>query len=178
MFVRLRWIVGVLLVPFVLLGLVVLAIDIYGLVRYEPAYFAEAYLERYGTPESVVRALEVALQTDDPLLLEELQGLRWPVQFRTSPNMVFAMLLERTDRYTAYLYFDMQTYERYPHHLEQVEGRWVVSPPDLYYYMNSGQWQSVFLPLSITWWISGLAIVIVVWVSRVFERSRAQLYGE
>jgi hypothetical protein len=178
MSIRFRWILGVLLVPFVLLGLAVLATRLYGLMRYEPAYFTETYLERYETPGSVVRALESALQTDDQLLLAELQGLRWPAQFRTSPSMVFAMLLERTDRYTAYLYFDMQTYERYPHYLEQVEGRWVVSPPDLYYYMNSGQWQSVFLPLSITWWISGLAFVIVVWVSRVFGRSRARLYGE
>jgi hypothetical protein len=177
-YVRLRWILVIVLVPFVVLGLVVLAAEIYGLVRYDPAYFSETYVERYDTPEAVVRELEVALQSEDQELLAELQGLRRPARFKTSPSMVFVMLLERTDRYIAYLYFDPRTYERHPHYLEQVEGRWIVSPSDVYYYVHSGQWQRVFLPLAIIWWAVGTVVLVAVWVSRVSERLRAPLYGE
>jgi hypothetical protein len=162
----------------VLLGLVVLAAEIYGLVRYDPAYFGAAYLDRYGTSEAVARTLEVALQTDDQALLTELQGLRWPTKFRTSPSIAFALLLEQGDRYVTYLYFDKQTYQRHPHALEEVGGRWVVSPPDLYYYIHSGQWQSIFLLLATIWWASSLAAMAVAWVLRISQRARTQLYGE
>jgi len=176
--VRLRWILVVVLAPFVLLGLVVLIAKIYGLVRYDPAYFTGTYVERYNTAGLVVKALESALQTNDQALLAELQGLRWPATFETSRNLVFIMLLERTDRYFTYLYFDTQTYERHPHYFEQVGGRWVVSPPDVYFYMRSGRWQGVFLPLAIVWWVLGTVVIVVVWLFRVSERLRARLYSD
>jgi hypothetical protein len=178
LYVRLRWILLVALAPFVLLGLVVLTAKGYGLVRHDPAYFAEAYVERYTAPAEVVRALEIALQTSDEELLAELQGLRWPSKFKTSPSLIFVMLWERTDQYITYLYFDMQTYERHPHYFEQVQGRWVVSPPDVYYYMHSGRWQAVFMPLAIIWWVFGIAVIGVLWLFRASERLRSRLYGE
>jgi hypothetical protein len=177
-YIRFRWIAAVVLVPFVLLGLVVLAVKAYGLVRHDPAYFSEPYITRYGTPEAVVRALEIALQTDDQALLAELQGLRWPARFKTSPGMAFIMLLERNDRYTTYLYFDVQTYKRYSHYLEQVKGRWVVSPPDLYYTMHSGQWQQSFWRLATIWWVVGAVVILAVGFARASERFRAWLYTE
>jgi hypothetical protein len=178
MHVRFRWILFVVLVPFVILGLMVLAVKAYGLVRYNVDYFAEPYQERYSTPGDVARALEAVLQNGDPELLAELQGLRWPAQFTTSPRMIFVMLWERTDRYFTYLFFDMQTYERHPHYFEEVQGRWVVSPADLYYYIHSGAWQRVFWPLATVWWLLGAVAIGAVWVFRASERMRARLYGE
>ncbi len=173
-----RAILFVVLTPAVVLGLLFLAAWLYGLVRYDPAYFTEPYLSRYETPGETARVLERALQTNDPLLLTELQGLRWPAKFVTAPSMIFVMLLDRTDRYITYLYFDMQTYERYPHYFEEVNGRWVVSPPDFYYYMRSGRWVVVFTPIAVVWWLlGGIALGIVV-VMRVSDRFRAKLYGE
>jgi hypothetical protein len=178
MHVRFRWFLFVIAVPFVLLGLVVLAVKIYGLVRYDPGYFETPYLERYTTPGDVARALEGALQSDDRPLLAELQGLRWPAEFTTAPSMIFVMLWERTDRYFTYLFFDMQTYERHPHYFEEVQGRWVVSPADVYYYVHSGAWKRVFYPLATVWWLLGAVAIGGVWVFRASERMRARLYGE
>lgn len=177
-YVRPRWIVTVAITPFVVLGLLILVVKAYGLVRYDPIYFAEPYLGRYSTPGDVARAMEGALKSDDKALLAELQGLRWPAKFETSPSMIFVMLWDRTDRYFTYLFFDMQSYERYPHYFEKVNGRWVVSPDDLYFYVYSGQWQRVFWPLAIVWWLLGIVAIGIVWVFRASERARARLFGE
>jgi hypothetical protein len=178
MYVRLRWIVFVVLAPFVVLGLLVLIVKAYGLVRYDPAYFTDAYLEQYGTLGDTVRTMERALQTRDQATLSELQGLRWPGELETASSMIFAKLWERTDRYTTYLFFDVETYERHLYHFEQVKGRWVVSPSDLYYTMQSGQWKRVFWPLAVIWWLLGGVAIGLVWILRTSERARAWLYGE
>lgn len=176
--VRPLWLLLVLLAPFVILGLLVVAVKAYGLVRYDPAYFADEYLHRYSAPSEVARSLEVALRTGDDALLAELQALRWPGEFETGPGIVFTMLWQSTDRFLTYLYVDMQDYERHPHHVEFVQGRYVVAPQDLHYYLYSGEWKRVFSPLAITWWILGLAAVGLVWLFRVSGSMRARLCGE
>lgn len=177
-YVHPRWILLVLLTPLIVLGLLVVGIKAYGLVRYDPAHFSEMYREQYSAPGEVALALETALQTGDHALLAELQGLRWPAEFKTAPSIVFVMLWERTDRFITYLYFDMQTYQRHPHYVEEVNGRYVVAPEDLHYYLDSGQWKRVFYPLAIIWWTLGLIAVGLVWIFRVSESMRARLYGE
>jgi hypothetical protein len=176
-FAGLRWILVVVLLPLEVAGLFALVVWAYDLVRYDPAYFAGLYVERYTTPEVTARALERALQTGDQELLAELQGLRWPARFETASTMSFVMLRERTERYITYLYFDNLTLERYPHHLERVQGRWVVSPPDLCYHFHSGQWRHTFWPLAIAWWLLVAVSLPGVWLFRV-RRKSAGLYDE
>jgi hypothetical protein len=178
MYVSLRWILFVVLLPFVLLGLLALAVKIYALVCYDPAYFTAPYLAEYAVPGAAARGLETALQADDQVLLAELQGRRWPSRLATGPDMTFVMLWERTDRYITYLYIDSQTYERYPYYVEQVTGRWVVAPSDLYYYIRSGRWRAAFWPVAIVWWLLGGLSIAFLWLFRVSERFRARLYGE
>jgi hypothetical protein len=178
MHVRFRWILAVIVIPFIILGLVVLAAKIYGLFRFERSYFGQEYQELYDTPGAVARALEGVLRGDDPQLLAELQGLRWTAEFETAPSMILIMLWERTDRYMTYLFFDMQSYERHAHYFEKVQGRWVVSPTDLYYYIHSGAWQRVFWPIATVWWLLGAVAIGAVWVFRASERMRARLHGE
>lgn len=178
MYVRPRWFLFVALLPLVVLGILDLSARVYGLVRYDPVYFAGEYLERYGTPGEAARALEGALQSDDQALLAELQGLRWPASFKTAPSMIFVMLWERTERYMTYLYFDMDTYERQPHYFEEVDGRWVVAPADLLYYLQSGRWKETFLPLAIVWWLLGGLVLVLLWLSRASQSFRSRLYGE
>lgn len=177
-YVRPRWILLVLLAPFVVLGLLVVAVRAYDLVRYDASYFSGMYLEQYSAPGDVALALETALQAGDDALLAELQGLRSPVEFYTAPSIMFVMLWERTDRFTTYLYFDMQTYQRHPHYVEEVNGRYVVTPENLHYYLYSGQWKRVFYPLAIVWWLIGAIAIGLVWIFRVSESMRARLYGE
>ncbi len=158
------------LIPFVLLGLVVSVAKLYGLVRYDPAYFGESYAAQYDSPGAVARALETALQTNDLSLLAELQGLRWPAKFATSPTITWVQLWKRTDRYVTYLYFDVSLYEPYPHHAEQVRERWVVSPPDVYYFVESGAYKNVFLTFSLIWWASGVVAVGLAFLFSTSER--------
>ena len=162
------------LVPFVLLGLVVSVAEVYGLVRYDPAYFSETYASQYDTPGAVAKALELALQTDNPTLLAELQGMRWPAQFGTSPTIRWVQLWERTDRYVTYLYFDASLLEPYTYHIEEVQDRWVVSSPDVCYFVESGAFKSFFLYFSSIWWASAIVTVGLVYLFSTSERLGGQ----
>jgi hypothetical protein len=158
------------LIPFVLLGLLVSVGKAYGLVRYDPAYFAEAYQVRYDTPGAVAKALESALQSGDTALLAELQGLRWPASFESSPAITWVQMWERTDRYVTYLYYDVSANRPYLYHMEEVKSRWVVSPSDLYYFVESGAYKTPFLTFSLVWWASGIVMMGLVYLSLASER--------
>ena len=162
------------LIPFVLLGLVVSVAKGYGLVRYDPAYFTATYSAKYDTPGAVAKALESALQTNDRSLLAELQGLRWPAKFATGPTMTWVQLWERTDRYLTYMYFDVSLYEPYPYHIEEVRGRWVVSPPDVHYFVESGAFKKPFLYFSSIWWASAMVTIGLVYLHSTSERLERQ----
>jgi hypothetical protein len=164
-------------VPFVVLGLLVLGVQLHGLARYDPAYFTGEYLEKYGQPSQVVRILEQGLQLGNGALLAELQGLRRPSQFQTASTVSFVKLWERTGRYETYLYVDLYTYERYEHHLEQVRGRWVVAPEDLRYLLYSGRWRTFFYPAALAWWVLGLTALAFLWLLRRSESLRSHLLG-
>lgn len=172
-----RWILIVAFLPFAVLGVLVLAMWLYGWVRYDPAYFTAASVERYSTSGTAARDLEKALQTQDEKQVAELQGLRWPRKLSTSPNLTFIMLWGSTGRYTTYLYFDQETYERHLYDFEQVNGRWVMAPSDLYYTMHSGRWRGIFVPVVIAWWLLGAAAIGAVWLYRNSARFRAWLWG-
>ena len=171
----LRSILVVGLIPFVLLGLVVSVAKLYGLVRYDPAYFGEVYTTQYDSPGAVARALESALKGNDQSLLAELQGLRWPARFASSPTITWVQLWERTDRYVTYLYFDVSLYEPYPYHIEEVRERWVVSPPDVYYFVESGAYKDTFVTFSLIWWAAGVVTVGLVYAFSTSERLGARV---
>jgi hypothetical protein len=173
----LRSFLMVAVLPFVVLGVLILAVQVAGWLRYDPAYFGPAYVERFSTPEAAVRALEQALQTNDRRLLAELTGLRWAARFPTGRSLTFVRLWEHNDRYRIYLYFDQETYERYLYPFEYVKGRWVVSPPDLYYTMRSGHWRGMFLSAALAWWVLGTAVIGTVWLCRRSVRFRGWVLG-
>lgn len=167
----------VLVFPFVMLGLLVLVVKLCGLVRYDPACFADEYVEEYSSPPATARALELALRTGNQALLAELQGLRRPARFEMGDAISFVKLWERGGRYVTYLYVDMYSYERHEHHLEQVRGRWVVAPEDVRYYLYSGRWKEVFFPAAIAWWAVGVTALGFVWLLRRSATLRSRLLG-
>jgi hypothetical protein len=175
--VILHSILVVALLPLVLLGLLAVAMQVHGVLRYDPAYFTEPYVDRYSKPDLVAKALERALQTDDRALLAELQGLRSPRAFETAPSIDLAMLSKRDDHYLTYLYVDRHSYDRYTHHLEQFGGRWIVSPDDVYFFVRSGQWQRVFLPAALAWWILGSLALIWRHIQPGWTAFRDDVYG-
>jgi hypothetical protein len=158
------------LIPFILLGLLVSVGKAYGLMRYDPAYFTETYQERYDTPGAVAKALESALQTGDRALLAELQALRWPSSLESGPAITWVQLWERTDRYVTYLYYDVSANTPYLYHMEEARGRWVVSPSDVYHFVESGAYKRWFLTFSLVWWASGIVMMGLVYLSLASER--------
>ena len=173
----LPWILVVTVLPFVVLGLLVVAVQLAARMRYDPSYFSQAYVEQYATPEAAVRALEQALQTNDERALAEVTGLRRTARLTSSRSLIFVRLWERTNRYRVYLYFDQETFERYLYPFEYVKGRWVASPPDLYYTMRSGHWRGMFLSAALAWWVLGAAVIGTVWLCRRSVRFRGWVLG-
>jgi hypothetical protein len=171
-----RWILAAALLPLMLLGLYVLAMQVYEGFRYDPSYFAAEYAAKYDTPGAVAKSLETALQIGDRALMSELEG-RQAAALKAMPSLVFIMLWDRTDRYYTYLYVNRDTYERHTYHVEQVQGRYVVTPADAYYYLHAGRWMGVFVPAAITWWVLELFAVLLVWIYRLSTHLREQMYG-
>jgi hypothetical protein len=172
----LRWILVAVLFPFMALGLYGLAVHGLSASRYDPRYFTPEYQKEYATPGTVALALEAALQSGDRSALADLQGRRHPANLPTSPYITFVMLTNRTDRFFTYLYIDMRDYKPYEYHLEKVEGRYVVVPPDAYYYLYSGRWFRGFVPLAAGWWLLSLVGFLLVTVRRLSARLREQNY--
>jgi hypothetical protein len=144
-------------------------------LRYDPAYFTEEYRQRYTAPSDVVVALEDALRRDDRALMAELQGLRHPWVFHASPDVRMTILYEVSERYLSYLFWDTRTYERFPYHVEQVNGRWVVAPQDAQFFLNTGRWMDTWLPLALVWWLLGLTLLITTFVDRTGSRWRREM---
>ncbi|MBN1955467.1 MAG: hypothetical protein JW900_10510 [Anaerolineae bacterium] len=166
------WLLLATLLPLLVLGSLVVGVKIQDLFRYDAAYFTAAYVERYDAPSDVALALEQALKNDDLALLAELQGLRQAVPFDTGPRTIFIMFWEDDGRYLSYLYLNMENYHRYIHYFELVRGRWVVAPPDVRYYLHSGRWVTVFLPLALVWWLVEMVVVLVIVVFRLSAQLR------
>lgn len=166
------WIILITLAPLLLGAFFVLSVTVHGWVRYDPQYFEPEYVAEYDTPGAVARALEHALQTDDQVLIAELEGLRRPVPLKAAPDIILVMLAEEQGPYLAYLYFNLNTYKRIPHYVEPVCDRWVVAPADAYYYYHSGEWLKVFIPVTIIWWLLEAVILLMRWVFRASRRLR------
>lgn len=148
----LRWVVLVAVLPFALLGLAALADRLAGSARFDPAYFAAPYLERYSTPTAAVKSLEIGLRRGDLALIAELQGLKRPAGFTTSSGITFVEFWESCGPYRVYLFLDRQTYRRSLIPFEEVQGRWVAGPRDLRFYLRSGLWRTPFLVGAGAWW--------------------------
>lgn len=181
------------LMPIACAALFVVATWLSGLNRYDSSYFTDEYLERYGTPGTTAMVLAEALRANDTELLAELQGLRRPRKFATSPNMSLGLLYEITDTYHllhgvenapallhltvyySYMYYDTHTHKHYIHHFEEVRGRWVLAPEDAYYSLRSGDWLKVFVPISLSWWIAEVVFLLGHGVFRLTRRWAADV---
>ena len=131
--------------------------------RYRVSYFTERYLQLYASPGAVVTALEHVLRNGDLGLQAELQGLRRPRDFSTSAQMEMAERLQSSSGYEAYLFYDSALKARHVFYVNAVRGRWVLAPEDAYFYLHSGRWLGVALPLMLSWWLLELAVVLSGW---------------
>ena len=166
------------LAPLIIVVLLFIAAGVARLFRYDPAYFEEYHLRRYDTPGSIATGLERALSQGDTTLMAELQATRFdPAPLEARPNLVFSYLIDIEAGYYNYLYWDTSDFRRVAQRVHQVQGRYVVSPEDLNYWMSSGRWQEVAGPIAVLWWLTLSLTTAVMWVYRHFDRERRRIYS-
>jgi hypothetical protein len=171
-----RLLIVLLSLPVLIGALFIAGMELYKNYRYDIEYFSTEYAERYNTPGSVARALEVAMQAADTNLIAELNGIRArPKAFEPNPSLILTILIEVKEEYFHYLYFDMATFRRYPRYIKEVDNRWVHVPGDAYYYYDSGEWMKVYSPIAITYWILVCAIFLGILFFRMTRRARIRM---
>jgi hypothetical protein len=177
-FIDWQYVVGLVLFPFLLLALAFLVSFIQGVVRYNPAYFTQEYLDRYAIKAELLHDLETAINQGDGLLLAEIQGTRSvPRNLEPLPNVHFLIYWDRDGKYDEYLFMDSQNYHRYMQYLRKAKGRYVRVPEGLYYYMDSGNWIHIFVPLLVIWWVLVALFTLGIWIYRSMAAVRKEMYS-
>ncbi len=173
-----RIVLFLLLVPFLGAGLAIIIAYVQGQVRYNPEYFSEEHIERYQILAPFLTDLETALKEGDENLMAVLQGTRSTPSFiPPNPNIRYSFLLNRQGGYDNHIFWDIETYVRYVQHIKNVDGRYVIVPESLYYYVDSGIWPTVFTPPALYWWTFVIITTIVLWVYRFLAAVRKQLFA-
>lgn len=165
------------LIPLLLAGLYAVAMEIHSQFRYDETFFTPNYQESYFSPGVVALALEGALKQGDTRLYHELSGLRESSQtLQPEPRKSLSILLEVDDHdYIHYLYFDTDSFRRDTRHIKEVNGRWVVSPEDAYFFYDSGRWVGVFFPVALIWWLLLIVFLLGSLVWRAAAKSRSAM---
>ncbi len=172
------YVLGLLLLPVVVVGLLHVVKVIQGYTRYDPRYFDEDYRERYDTPGSVAIDLEQALREADHALMAELLGTRrGPSPLQPRPSLIFVFLLSAEGDYFQYLYFNADDYNRVIQYVTEHDGRYLATEPDLFFYIDSGRWLGVAGPIALTWWILVIVFTAGTYVYRRMAIVRLERYG-
>ncbi len=172
------YVLGLMVLPPVVLVLLFLIAGIQGLLRYNPAYFTQEYLARYSQRVSVINDLENAIEKGDAGQMAIIRGTRQvPSGLKPLPDVHFTIFWDQEGKYWNYLFQDTSTYTRYMQHLRLVNGRYVVVPENLYFYMDSGLWKTFFFPLAIVWWVIVALFTLGTWLYRAMIRVRKEMYS-
>lgn len=173
------YVIGLLLLPFIVMGAILLVVWVQGLTRYDPAYFSQDYVDRYAVPSELLLELETALRSGDQELLAELQGTKGlPGEMTPLPNLRFLIFWDQSEKYSDYLFMDTRNYHRYMQHLKLVDERYVRVPDGLYYLVDSGGWISTFGPIAAIWWTGVILLTIGIWVYRSMAKVRSDLFSK
>ncbi len=172
------YVIALLVLPFAIIAVLFVIRFVQDFTRYDSQYFTEEYRSLYDTPSSVAFALEGALREGDEELMIELMGTRaGPGNLDPRPSLVFVFLYDREGDYLHYLYFNQDDYNRLIQFIKEEDGRYVASPEDLYFYIDSGRWQEPAGPLIAAWWILVIVATAMMFVYRYMNRYRESRYG-
>ncbi|MFN2158448.1 MAG: hypothetical protein ACK2U3_01250 [Anaerolineales bacterium] len=177
--IDLTYVIGLLLLPFLIMGGLLLTGFIQGLTRYNQDYFNEHYQNLYAVPNSLVADLENALREGNVNLLAETQGTRTAkINNGGNPNLRFMIMLESSGQYLDYLFMDTSNYQRFPQHIKQLNGRYIRVPEGLYYAVDSRGWTATFFPLAAIWWLLVILFTVSIWFFRIMKAYRQKRFGE
>jgi len=173
-----QYVLGLLIFPFFLLALVLLAGWVMGKIRNHPTYFTNEYVERYSIPSQLLTDLETAIRNGDSLLMAKIQGSRpSSEEIEPLPKVRFLIFWDEEGKYSDYLFMDTSNYHRYMQHIKVVNNRYVRVPEDLYYFVDSGKWVYTFGPIYAMWWLVVILFTIGVWIYRYTDSIRNEMYG-
>jgi len=166
--------------------------------RWDPAFFGPEYQIRYALPGQVMIDTERAIRLGDDRLLAELQGRRRPVSYEQDPDLSVAFAWEINIGYRTYLYLETpyarwralepeadfityvsvneETFRRLALHTEHIRGRWVLTPADARFYLLSGRWLDLALPLALTYWLVLTIALAALWVYRASRELGDSIY--
>lgn len=179
---RLRGWEGLYLLPFVAVAVFLLIIWMQGWGRFDAAAFSPALIERYAEPEALAADLLIAVETADRNLYADLYGLKGQVALVIDPYIRSAQPTEAllgwrrvsseglspaawaetvtAARFVTYDLFDDRGRQQFTFILEQVDGRWVVTPPDLRFAWLSGRWLGGAMVLAVAY----LPVLAMAWL--------------
>lgn len=172
-----RWFVllGLIVLPLIVAGIAVSALQASVDTRYDPDYFTAEYLDKYDTPGAAALGLVEALAAGDLQLMRELVATeKGPSEFRAIPGIEIDELRNLDGDYYNYLLFSNDRRLRRIDHVKLVNGRYVVAEEDAYYLVDSGQWTALFAPLMVTYYILLLLGVGFVWLARRSAKRRLE----
>ena len=176
-FINWKLVLFLMFVPFLATGAAFVIAFVQGQVRYNPEYFSEETVARYQILNPFLQDLELALRDGDEELMKVLQGTRGePAPIQPNPNIRYSFLLDRQGDYANHIFWDTVTFVRYVQHIKEVNGRYVVVPASLYYYIDSGSWPTVFTPPALYWWSFVIIITVALWIYRFLASVRRQLF--
>ena len=169
---------GLMLVPFIVIASLFLYTAVEEFIRYDPAYFTDAFLDLYDTPGSVAIALEPVLRNGDEVMMAELLGLRRsPQTVEPRPDLILTFMIASDEVYFHYLYFDASDYNRVIQYVKKQDGRYITAEMDLHYYIKSGQWKVVAGPLVAAYWSLVITLTAGIYVYRRMRVVRQKMYG-
>lgn len=171
-----RQFIVLLMLPFVVIVVLFMIAGVQAATRYDAAYFNAEYDARYISPGLVATDLEQALRSGDEALWRAAHATAYTPTFEPNPNMIFATLLDTQGEYFNYLFFDFRTYDRYIYHVKPVGGRYAAVDESVYYYVDSGRWNIIVMPLMYVWWLLVLLYTAIKAVSRYMAGVRDQMY--
>lgn len=174
-----QYVIGLCLMPVFVLLLFFLAAWIQGkTIFYEP-YFSPEYQARYSTPDDLIVELEQALQIGDSAKIAELQGTRSaPKNLTPRPEMGFSIHVADQGPFKNYLFMDRADFHRLMAHLKWVNGRYVLVPENLIYYLESGEWTNTFFPVATIWWLVLGLFTVGMLFFRYMRKIRQEMFSD
>jgi hypothetical protein len=143
--------------------------------RFDPAYFTPELITEYDFPSAVAIDLETALRENDTALMARLEGLRQTHNFTPSEKATLERVnYTNNDRYREVMMIDRGTYRAHRYYLALEQGRWVLVPDDAFFYLDSGHWMGVWLPLSTVWWLVEVTVILMLLIAFYGARFRAE----
>lgn len=157
---RRRWLIILLLAPWLLYALPSLYVGLESLWRWDRAYFTPELVARYAKPEVAFDDLVVALRTGNADAYSRVLGQRWSGTLTPQPDLKLTPTgADQVDGY--WHFYQPGVFDAY---FEQVNGRWVYALPDLRFSVYTGEFLREVLGGALFYYAILGAMALISWL--------------